>query len=168
MTVDFRFAEAGDVQALQALIESGYRGDAARAGWTHEADYIEGERITVEELSAMIAAPYQRFILATDGTALVGCVALTDLDDSRAYLGLLCVSPACQAGGLGRTLLARAEACARKILGASIMEMTVVSLRTELVAYYQRRGHGPTGERRPFPVPGLGLELVVMEKGLTP
>ena len=84
MTVDFRFAEAGDVQALKALIESGYRGDAARAGWTHEADYIEGERITVEELSAMIAAPYQRFILATDGTALVGCVALTDLDDSRA------------------------------------------------------------------------------------
>jgi len=168
MTVDFRFAEASDVPALKALIESGYRGDAARAGWTHEADYIEGERITVEELSAMIAAPDQRFILATDGTALVGCVALTDLDDSRAYLSLLCVSPACQAGGLGRTLLARAEACAREILGANAIEMTVVSRRSELIAYYQRRGYGLTGERRPFPVPNTGLELVVMEKGLTP
>ena len=164
--VQFRFAEAADVPALKALIESGYRGEAARAGWTHEADYIAGERITIDELHAMIAAPDQRFILGLDGGALIGCVALTDLGGGMAYLGLLCVSPMLQAGGLGRALLARAEACAADTLGAREIEMTVVSRRSELVAYYQRRGYGLTGEIHPFPVPNTGLELAVMTKGL--
>ena len=168
MTVDFRHATQADVPALKTLIESGYRGDAARAGWTNEADLLAGERITPEELSAMIAAPVQLFILATDGAALVGCVALTALSDSCAYLGLLCVSPARQAGGLGRALIAQAEACARDTLGANTLEMTVISRRGELIAYYQRRGYMVTGEHRPFPVPNTGLDMVVLAKDLTP
>jgi hypothetical protein len=34
---------------------------------------------------------------------------------------------------------------------AKAMDMTVIAVRTELVAYYARRGYLATGERRPFP-----------------
>jgi hypothetical protein len=36
--------------------------------------------------------------------------------------------------------------------GAQVMEMTVIRRRSELVAYYQRRGYSLTGEERPFPI----------------
>jgi len=170
MTPAFRFATAADVPALKALIESAYRGEAARAGWTHEADLITGERIQPQELFATIAAPSQRVIVAEAAGALAGCVAISDLGAHKTYLGLLCVAPLLQAGGLGKALLAEGEGCAVRLFAAHVVEMTVVSRRTELIAWYERRGYALTGERRPFPLPanGPGLEMVVLAKRLMP
>ena len=96
-------------------------------------------------------------------------MTITDLGHGRAYLGMLGVSPLAQATGLGRTLLAAAEAEARVRFGTRWMEMTVIAIRHELVAWYERRGYRLTGERRPFPeeVPGRDeLEMVVLERVL--
>jgi GNAT superfamily N-acetyltransferase len=148
---EFRRATAADIPALHALIERAYRGDSAKRGWTHEADLLGGQRTDRQALAAMITAPDQRILIAVEDGALIGCVHVTDKRDGLAYLGLLTVDPDRQAGGLGRALLAAAEALAVDDFGAYAMEMTVIARRSELVAWYERRGYSPTGEMRPFP-----------------
>jgi len=167
-------ATAADLSAAHALIESGYRGESARTGWTHEADLLEGQRTDLDELEELLADPARQLLVLRDGDTLAACVALTDKGDGLAYLGLLTVDPVRQAFGLGRLLLAAAEDHAALDLAAARIEMTVIAQREELVAWYVRRGYLPTGERRPFPYgnPRAGLpkrddvEFVVLEKRL--
>ena len=166
----FRLATPADVPALHALIERAYRGEAARGGWTHEADLLGGQRTDPQALAAVIADPAQAMLVT--GEPIHGCVALTRLDD-RAYLGMLTVSPDGQAQGLGRALLTAAEAHAGS-WDVDRIEMTVICQRAELIAWYERRGYAQTGETRPFPMddPRFGLPrrddlaFVVLEKRL--
>lgn len=149
--IAWRDAVIADVAALNALIASAYRGAFAREGWTHEADLLGGQRIDAEGVRAIIADPAQCLLCAAERDRLIGCVAISDVGGGRAYLGLLTVDPAEQARGLGKALLAEAEAVAHIRFGAREIEMTVIRQRTELIAYYQRRGYTLTGETRPFP-----------------
>lgn len=172
MTIE-RATEA-DIPALHALIESAYRGDSARRGWTHEADLLDGQRTDRDSLAAMLADPAQTILLLRDSATLVGCVAIANRGEGTAYLGMLTVDPARQAGGIGRRLIMAAEAHARAGFAATRVEMTVIALRTDLVAYYVRRGYAPTGERRPFPLddPRFGrprrddLDFVVLARAV--
>lgn len=174
----FRLAKPHDVAAAHALIESAYRGDSAKSGWTHEADLLGGQRTDSEALVAIVSDPAQALILAEQDGALLGCVLVADKgrreQDRVAYLGMLTVSPLLQGGGLGRTLIAEAERCARETFGATVMEMTVIKQRTELIDWYLRRGYALTGREEPFPLndPRFGipktreLVFVVMAKAL--
>jgi ribosomal protein S18 acetylase RimI-like enzyme len=157
-----RLAVPGDVTALNALVEGAYRGDSARRGWTHEADLLAGQRTDVEELNAIVADPALAVLVAEDDGGLIGCVAVTNKGQGTAYLGMLSVDPARQAGGLGRRLVEAAETTAVERFGAARMEMTVIHSRAELIAWYERRGYVLTGERRPFPMqdPRFGLPQV--------
>jgi ribosomal protein S18 acetylase RimI-like enzyme len=162
-----RPATAADLATLHPVIERAYRGETARTGWTHEADLLSGggARIERSELEAAIAAPAERLLVAVQDGAPIGCVQVSDRGGALAYLGLLCIDPRLQAGGLGRRLIAAAEACAVATFGATRIEMTVIDRRTELIAYYERRGYRVTGELRPFPVPlDPPLAMVVLEK----
>lgn len=114
----------------------------------------------------MLANPKQRVILADADGALHGCIAITDLGTGKAYLGMFAVDPARQTAGLGKALLAQAEAAARNRFHADTMEMTVIAAREELIAYYERRGYARTGELRAFPEPGWDLPMVVLAKPL--
>ncbi|GAM97062.1 putative acetyltransferase [alpha proteobacterium U9-1i] len=177
MSLAFRRAVFADIPAAHALIESGYRGDSARAGWTHEADYLDGQRTDHEALAEIIDDATQCLILADDGGALVGCVVAADKgvrgEERVGYFGMLTVKPTLQAGGLGRKLIDAAEDHARAF-GATVMEMTVITRRTELIAWYVRRGYSDTDRRAPFPLddPRFGLprtrdlEFMVMAKRL--
>lgn len=159
-------ATLADAPALKALLEAAYRGDAARAGWNHEADILDDERIGLSELKRMLADPAVTILTARAGGALVGCVAVTRKDAALGYLGMLCVAPTLQSAGLGRRLLDAAEDHAR-MLGLAAMEMTVIDSRDSLIAWYVRRGYAPTGETRPFPVPrDPPITFVVLEKRL--
>ena len=162
-----RSAMPADLPRLHPVIERAYRGDSARQGWTHEADLLSGERIDDATLQAMIADPAQILLLAEQGDVAIGCVSLTARGDGLVYLGLLCVDPMRQAGGLGKAIIAAAEKVSRDQLGADRIEMTVIDSRVELIAYYERRGFVRTGERRPFPIPiDPPLGMVVLEKTL--
>lgn len=171
---DFRAATSADVPALRRLVESAYRGETAKAGWTHEADLLGGDRTSDAEIAGIIADPDQVMLMTEHAGEAVGCVRLMRQPDGSTYLGMLTVSPARQAGGMGRRLLAAAEVEAVRRFGSSRMEMTVISTRAELIAWYERRGYTQTGERRPFPaeaqdfgdLPPLALEFVVLEKPL--
>lgn len=161
-------ASCADAAALKALIEAAYRGDSARAGWNHEADILDDERIAPDELEAMLANPGVTILAARNNETLVGCVAVTRKDSALGYLGMLCVAPTLQSAGLGRRLLDAAEDHART-LGLAAMEMTVIDSRTSLIAWYVRRGYRLTGETRPFPVlRDPPITFVVLEKRLNP
>ncbi|WP_313472450.1 GNAT family N-acetyltransferase [Brevundimonas sp.] len=170
----FRPAAPDDVPALHRLVESAYRGDSAKAGWTHEADLLGGQRTDEAELLDILADVRRVILLAEVDGVLIGCVQVADQSEGLAYLGLLTVDPTRQAGGLGRLLIDAAEAEARNRFAATRMEMTVIRQRVELIAWYERRGYALTGETRPFPLDderfGLpqtrDLEFVVLEKAL--
>nr|WP_281251691.1 GNAT family N-acetyltransferase [Erythrobacter donghaensis] len=127
---------------------------------------LDDERTSREELDALLADPAVTILTARDGERLIGCVAVTCKDDTLAYLGMLCVSPDLQSGGLGRLLLDAAEHCARE-QGIAAMEMTVIDSRESLIAWYERRGYRRTGETRPFPVlRDPPITFAVLEKPL--
>ena len=165
--VTVRIAGLGDLQTLHPVIERAYRGDSARQGWTHEADLLSGERIAVDDLRELFNQPEHRLLIAERGGMPVGCVSLTIRGGGLVYLGLLCVDPLVQAGGIGKAIIAAAERISRDELGADRIEMTVITRRGELIAYYERRGFQRTGELRPFPtLVDPPLQMAVLEKSL--
>ncbi|MEU8840302.1 GNAT family N-acetyltransferase [Streptomyces roseus] len=148
--LNFRSAVEADVPELVALVESAYRGDASRAGWTTEADYLDGQRTDPEGVRAIIGAADGVLLVVERGGELVACCQLEHRGD-HAYFGMFAVRPGLQGGGLGKEILAEAERRAREAWGAKEMRMTVVNVREELIAYYVRRGYRRTGEMSPFP-----------------
>lgn len=145
-----RAAAPADIPALHALVESAYRGDSARTGWTHEADLLGGQRTDREMLAAMLESATTGLLVAEEDGVLVGCVAAEDRGD-YGYVSMVTVAPSQQGGGLGRTLLESAERHILETFGLSRARMSVISLRGELIGWYERRGYRDTGETAPFP-----------------
>lgn len=159
--IALRSARREEADALSALVNSAYRGDSSRAGWTTEADLLGGQRTDPAALREFMAAgetALDRVLLVYDGTAdgtglgrvPEACVQLERRGDD-AYLGMLTVQPVRQASGLGRRLLDAAEGWAAARWGARTVIMTVITQRPELIAWYERRGYSATGETAPFP-----------------
>ena len=169
----FRDATAGDIDAIVALVTSAYRGEASRAGWTTEADLLDGNRIDPEVLRGDIERPRSRVLLASQDGQLVACAHVA-VEDGAGYFGMFAVRPVLQGGGLGRAVLAEAERVARDDWGLPVMRMTVIDVREDLIAWYERRGYRRTGVKKPFPAvdPRFGLpkrddlRFEVMEKPL--
>ncbi|MFD9353105.1 GNAT family N-acetyltransferase [Streptomyces sp. NPDC060031] len=149
-TLSFRSAVESDVPELVALVESAYRGEASRGGWTTEADYLEGQRTDEDGVRRVIETPDGTLLVVERGGELVACCQLEHRGD-HVYFGMFAVRPGLQGGGLGKEILAEAERRAREQWDAKEMRMTVVNVREELIAYYVRRGYRRTGEMSPFP-----------------
>jgi len=146
----FRHATSADVVPIVRLVESAYRGDASRAGWTTEADLLDGQRTDAAAVAEIVGIAGSTVLLGEDGGQLVGCCHI-ELRPEAAYFGMFSVQPALQGAGVGRQLLAEAERVAAVEWAATTMEMTVLAQRTELIEWYERRGYQLTGETRPFP-----------------
>ncbi|GAA0671131.1 GNAT family N-acetyltransferase [Kitasatospora atroaurantiaca] len=148
--LSFRKAVADDVPALVALVESAYRGEASRAGWTTEADLLDGQRTDANGVAEAIAGPDGVVLVAERAGELLACCQL-ERRGAAAYFGMFSVRPERQGGGLGRAVLAHAERVAREEWGAAELEMTVIAQREDLIAWYERRGFRRTGVYSPFP-----------------
>ncbi|MEO6064550.1 MAG: GNAT family N-acetyltransferase [Lysobacterales bacterium] len=146
----FRPARPGDANTIVGLVESAYRGDASRVGWTTEADLLDGQRTDATSIAGLIQSPDDCLLLADCEGAVVSSCHLRR-EGEAAYFGMFAVVPQLQANGLGRRVLAEAERHARTAFGAKEMRMTVIDCREELIAWYERRGYARTGEHLPFP-----------------
>lgn len=173
MQPTIRTATVEDAPIVADLVHRAYRGDTSRVGWTTEADLLDGQRIDVGGVEEKITAPGARVLVALDETGhIIGCCEIEHRPDDAAYFGMFAVEPALQAAGLGRQLLEHAESTARELWGVTTVEMTVIAQRTELIAWYERRGYTRTGDTKPFPYgdPAFGLprtdelEFVVLVK----
>ncbi|MFH9355117.1 GNAT family N-acetyltransferase [Kitasatospora sp. NPDC017646] len=168
----FRTATLADVPALVELVESAYRGEASRAGWTTEADLLDGQRTDATSVAEAVEDPDGVVLLVERDGELVACCQLERRPD-RAYFGMFSVRPALQGAGIGRVVLAEAERVAREEWGVGLLEMRVVEQRGDLIAWYERRGFRRTGVYSPFPYgderfgiprrPDLRFELLAKE-----
>jgi ribosomal protein S18 acetylase RimI-like enzyme len=161
-----------DAKQLETLLNTSYRGETAKLGWTHEADLIAGnvrvnEAMIMENLNTNNAV-FLKYV--NDKAEIIGCVNLKQNED-KLYLGMFGVHPTQQGSGIGKQLLLAAEEYA-KYLGVNVIYMTVISLRTELIDWYKTKGYKETGERLPFvedEITGVHLqhlEFIVLEKML--
>lgn len=150
--VSFRAANAADVAAVVALVESAYRGDSGRQGWTTESDLLDGQRTDSAGVGDVIAKSGSRVLLAERPATgeLLACCHLEKQNDA-CYFGMFAVQPTLQGGGVGKQMMQEAERIARDEWNCARMEMTVISIRDELVAWYERRGYRRTGAYKPFP-----------------
>jgi ribosomal protein S18 acetylase RimI-like enzyme len=146
----FRAATEADIDAIVALVTSAYRGESSRAGWTTEADLLDGARIDPEVLRADIARAGSRVVLAERDGALLACAHVA-VDGDAGYFGMFSVVPWLQGGGIGKQVLAECERIVRDDWRLPAMRMTVIDVREELIAFYQRRGYRRTGITKPFP-----------------
>lgn len=169
-----RRATPADTAGIVALVNSAYRGESSRVGWTTEADLLGGQRTDAEEISRLIGMDDSVILLCLRDGETIGSVHLEKVDAAVSYLGMLVIKPALQGRGLGTGLMEAAESFVHTQWGVKRMQMQVITLRRELIAYYRRRGYRRTGEIRPFPVsdPKFGLPKVrgllfeVLEKSL--
>lgn len=162
-------ATLADIPALNILINSAYRGETSKKGWTTEANLLEGKRTNEEELTQTIQNPKNTILKYTENNTVIGSVLLVE-KGQQLYLGMLTVSPELQNSGIGKKMLAEAENHA-KALGLSSIIMTVISVREELIAWYKRHGYVDTGEREAFPESEIHvtisenpLEFIYLEK----
>lgn len=171
----FRRATDGDVTSVVDLVESAYRGERSRAGWTTEADLLGGQRTDRRSVQAAIERPDVVLLLAQVDDEVVGCCQLQVVGDDCSHFGLFAVRPGLQGRRIGSALLAEAERVAgRAGAGAPVVRMEVIAQREDLIAWYERRDYARTGETAPFPYGdtrfGLprrdDLHFVVLEKVL--
>jgi ribosomal protein S18 acetylase RimI-like enzyme len=158
-----------DIPALNNLVNSAYRGDTSKQGWTTEADLLDGIRTDEEGLKEMMQNPNATFLKYEEENKMLGCVYLKQ-EDNKLYLGMLTVSPLLQNKGIGKILLKASEEEARK-RNCSAVFMSVISKRTELINWYKKHGYYDTGKTKPFPendlrfgIPKTKLEFIVLEK----
>jgi len=160
-----------DIPALATLINSAYRGETSKKGWTTEAHLLEGKRTDEQEMTEIFLDPKNTILKFTEDGKIIGSVLLVE-KGHQLYLGMLTVSPELQNGGIGKKLLAAAENHAKTLCISSII-MTVISVREELIAWYKRHGYVDTGEREAFPeseihvtVSEKPLEFIYLEKSI--
>lgn len=167
-------ATGADVDDIVALVESAFRGEASRAGWTTEADLLDGRRTGPDEIAAIVADPEQRVLLERNKAGRLRASVVIARDGDAAWLGMLAVEPTGQGAGTGRRVVREVEEWVRGHWQAQRVRMKVIAQRKELIAWYERRGYRLTGETSPFYYGderfGLpkraDLEFVVMEKPL--
>lgn len=170
MAYSIEIADATDIPKLVAIINQSYRGEGSKAGWTSEAYFVEGDKRTDKNdlLRHLDGANAVMLKAVNDGNEPSGCVYLQKRN-GKLYLGMLSVKPTLQKTGIGKLLMQASEKYAAQ-QGLSVIMMYVVSLRSELIEWYQKQGYRDTGIRIPFPdLPEYGrpmvpIEFMIMEK----
>ena len=164
-------ATPADAGRLTQFVNSAYRGEEARQGWTTETDLLDGQRTDEAGVRDMLALPDAAMLLCLGAAdELLGSFH-AQAKQPLVYLSMLAVAPSGQGQGVGKFLLSAAENYGRQH-GCTTSKMTVISVRSELIAYYERKGYHLTGATEPFPtdprygIPKQPLTLLVLEKPL--
>ena len=165
-------ATEADIALITELLNISYRGEASKKGWTTEAELIAGDtradEIMVQQIMEQAGSVFLKY--TNDEHQISGCVNLQQ-HDSKLYLGMFSVSPHLQGSGIGKQILKATEEYALHV-GCTAIYMSVISLRTELISWYQRHGYVDTGKRIPFEEDGITgrhlkqLEFMILEKSL--
>lgn len=159
--VEFRIATLDDAPRIQDLVESAFRAEDSRPGWTADMILGRGFSFSVAQVVTQITKPDGAILVAfNDSGSLVGSVEVTKRSD-MGRISMLSVDTHQQQAGLGRKVLAHAEDYCQKTWGVTKLGLDALSTRKLLIGWYERNGYKKTGETRPFPVKevdGVALE----------
>ena len=168
----FRKAVSSEAVAIVALVNSAYRGESSKQGWTTEANLLDGTRTNTADISNLIAQPGSMILLCLEDAEIIGCAHL-EFAGGECRLGMLVVKPGLQSRGIGKRLMQAAENVAGETQGVRKITMSVISVRRELIAFYERRGYRSTGQRKPFVADDThgfpkaqAIEFEILEKNL--
>ncbi|MGH8121488.1 MAG: GNAT family N-acetyltransferase [Rudaea sp.] len=150
MVTTFRDAVPADIAAIVALVESAYRGEVSRKGWTTEADLLDGQRVDGAGVADAIGKSGSRVLLAESGRRLLACCHVEKQGDA-CYFGMFAVAPALQGVGVGKCMMVEAERVAHVELQCREMQMNVISIRDDVIVWYERHGYRRMGVYKPFP-----------------
>lgn len=147
----FRTASKSDAEAIAQLVNSAYRPETGAAGWTHESDLVSGKRATVNQVAEIMVKPDSIILVGLKGSEIRACVHI-EKDGNNCHIGMLAVNPMLQGAGVGKKMLAYAEWYASEYYLSEKYIMVVVSSRSELIAFYLRRGYKQTGSAIDYPL----------------
>lgn len=170
MSLNIRNAKIDDVAQLVELINLAYRAQSERS-WTTEKAFVDGTRITNEQLNGDLSrSNFKLFVGENEQGLLVACIGLS-LDHNSVEIGTFAIDSSVQNSGFGKEILAYAEQyIVQNHPSVSYFLMYVLDVRSELIAYYQRRGYQITGHTEPYPVnanvgqPLVPIQLIEMKK----
>ena len=128
-----RMASEDNVKEITALINLAFA--------AVEQFFVDGDRISEAEVFEGMQTG--AFLVAERNGEWEGCVYV-EARGTRAYLVLLSVKPQIQQRGTGSHLMNAAEEHGRK-LGCQFMDIKIVNLRSELPAFYRKRGYIAAG-----------------------
>jgi ribosomal protein S18 acetylase RimI-like enzyme len=151
--IKISIATAEQADEITALVNSVYRGENAKKGWTTEADFLEGIRITPEKIKEIIDSENNVIINAVEGDKIIGCVQL-EKKGNHTLLGMLSVDVDYQNKGIGKVLITECERYTKEVYKCDEIKMKVIGKRKELIEYYERRNYLVTGEREDFGAEG--------------
>lgn len=148
--LSYRIATIKDTSQIVELVNSAYRGDSSKQGWTTEEHLLGGQRTDLVAITEVIETANRVFLLCFQKEVLIGSVQL-ERQDSNCYLGMFTVRPDLQGSGIGKRFMNAAEDFAQKDFKSESISISVITQRTELIAWYERRGFIKTGKTIPFP-----------------
>src|SRR3954468_24940885 len=101
-----RAATSADVPAIVELVESAYRGESSRTGWTTEADLLDGQRTDAATVSAAVTGDAVRLLVVAAEGGEPPRWSQVARHGGGCHCGPFAVRPSRQGNGVGRTLLA--------------------------------------------------------------
>jgi ribosomal protein S18 acetylase RimI-like enzyme len=146
----FRYATDEDIEAISKLVNSAYRGESSRKGWTTEADFLAGQRTDIDEINELLHRPEGYILLSLRDNRLIASAYLQNSPEI-AYIGMVAVQPTEQGNGIGRALLNEAERVIQTDWKREAIKISVITLREELILWYERLGYVRTGSYEDFP-----------------
>jgi len=170
--IHFFKAELVDAESVSQLINNAYRGETSRQGWTTEADNLDGTRTTTAEVAKIINRSDAFFLIGVKNDEIVAticCELQVIAFKHTVHFGMIAVKPDLQDQGYGKDIITAAETMTAREWRVAGYHMTVISMRTELIEFYERLGYMRTGELKDFPessdlwqpkVEGLTLEYL--------
>ncbi|MEI7916647.1 MAG: GNAT family N-acetyltransferase [Methylophilaceae bacterium] len=148
--LSFHKAELSDAISIAELVNSAYRGEISRAGWTTEADLLDGLRITTPEVATLIKREDAFVLVGVLRDQIIASIACEHLENTAKF-GLIAVKPTLQNKGYGREMIKAAEAITAREWRVAGFYMSVITLRTELIEFYERLGFERSGQFEDFP-----------------
>ena len=132
LAISVRRATPDDAGPLAELINEAY---------AIEASFVEGDRTSAEEVSAMTRGGV---FLVLEQEGGVAAAIYLERQGTALYFGMLAVRPELQGMGLGKRLVRIAEAMG-EATGATEMTLRIVNLREELGRWYRSLGYREVG-----------------------
>ena len=153
--MNVRLAVDADAEGIAALVNRAF---------TVERFFKVGDRTSPHEIASLLREG--DFLVAESDGSPAGSVFMRAMPPVG-YFGMLSIDPAMQGRGLGRQLIAAAEAYLRE-RGCREVQIHIVNLREELPPFYRRLGYEEAGQL-PFPTSELSTRachMIVMRKDL--
>ena len=170
MDLEFCEAKKENIKDMENIINTAYRKISAN-GWTGESHLLSGIRVNESMLEEILKDENIRTFLAKKDDKVLATIQVKK-EGSALIVGLFAVCTEVQSSGIGKKLLDFAENRAKEIFkDCTKFVMEVISSRSELIAYYNRRGYKNTDVYLEFPKSELWtpttneeLKLLVLEK----